>query len=147
MISTNDKTLAVQMWEWIKDELKKDFYADVEDLKEEFCKKHELNWHCCCILCNEYMYRDYRGCSHDCPLMQKALNDGIHNDCGCTDTYETDYAIASNQDNGYCEKTNGGWHEYTLEERLKAIDNIINAIREVKTVDESGGRKRRKVSA
>ena len=147
MISTNDKNLAVQMWEIIKEKIKVDPSVDVEDLKEEFCVEHKLSWHCNCILCNEYMHRDHRGCSHDCPLMQRAMSNGVCNDCGCTDTYETDYAIASNEDNGYCVKTNGGWRSYSLEERLKAIDNIINAIREVKTVDESDGRKRRKVSA
>lgn len=133
MFSTNDKALAVKMWEEIKVAIQEDETVDVEDLKEEFCTQHHLSWKCNCILCEEY--NDKGRCLMQCPLKKKATEIGVPLEtCGCTEHYDTDYAVASNEDNGYGAED---WHEYSLAERLKAVDNIIEAIQGVRVGEEN----------
>lgn len=131
MISTNDKNLAIQMWQEVRDKVEEEeragkaFYGiDIDNLKMSFCLEHKIHWLCNCILCEEYRRNNYTPCSHDCPLMNRVLAKGFEISCGCSDKYETDFAVAMDEN-----------REYSLEERLKAIDNIINAIQEVQAVD------------
>lgn len=121
MISTNDKNLAIQMWQEVKNVIEEDSLVDVEDLKDEFCVEHNLRWKCNCILCEEY--QDKGRCLMRCPLKKKATEMGVPLEtCGCSNNFHTDYAVA----------TSDSW---PLEERLRAIDNIINAIQGVQAVD------------
>ena len=131
MISTKHKELAIEMWYEIRDNVDCERYygkrydaVDIEVFKSHFCREHNISWLCNCILCEEYRKNNCTPCSPDCPLMNRALAKGFTTTCGCSDRIETDFKVAMDED---C--------EYTLEERLKAIDNIINAIKEVQTVD------------
>lgn len=122
MISTKQqKELAVQMWEEIKDALIENEETDIETLKKEFCKKHKLNWICYCVLC-AFFKKSGSPCSLKCPLMAKAREVAPNILIGCSGNIASDYAIATND----C----FGMPLYTLDMRLKAIDNIIQAIRE-----------------
>lgn len=125
MISTKQqKELAVQMWEEIGERVADGGEFDVELYKENFCEAYNLTWRCHCVLCNNFMTKDRIGCSESCPLMKKALDK--HNGklpnlacSGCSGTFENDYMIATDEDG-----------EYSIAQRLEAIDNIIQAIRE-----------------
>jgi len=127
MLSTTQKYLAVQMWEEVKTCIEGNTDLDIDLFKLHFCKAHDINWRCNCILCEEYYGRP---CSSECPLMRKAMKE--HGDymeryninCGCSNRIASDYAIALDLD-PYFNKGN-----YTLEKRIKAIDNIIKAIKE-----------------
>lgn len=127
MFSTKQKDLAVQMWEEVKDRIEEDPELDIELIKLRFCKEHGIKRKCNCILCEAY-HGD--PCSSECPLMRKAMDKygdemkekGIN--CGCSNKIPSDYAIALDID----QRFNRG--KYTLAQRLKAIDNIIKAIKE-----------------
>ena len=128
MFSTKQKDLAVQMWEEIKDRIEEEPDREIERFKLLFCKEHGVKWKCNCILCEAY--HDSPSCSIECPLMRKAMDKygdemkerGIN--CGCSNRIVSDYAIALDIDQHF----NRG--HYSLEKRLKAIDNIIKAIKE-----------------
>lgn len=138
MISTYEKELAIEMWTEIRENL--EFQgnevdcATLEQWKEQFCTEHNLRWQSDCVLCEEFRQSNLATCSADCPLMKRTLEKVSSINCGCSSRISTDYSIAMND----CYT-----QEFTLAQRLKAIDNIINAIREVKTVDESGKGKER----
>ena len=127
MFSTKQKELAVQMWEEVKDRIEEEPDREIEFFKLRFCKEHGVKWKCNCILCEEYHDNP---CSSECPLMRKAMDKygdemkerGIN--CGCSNRIASDYAIALNIDQHF----NKG--RFPLEQRLKAIDNIIEAIKE-----------------
>ena len=128
MFSTKQKELAVQMWEEVKDRIAEDPDFDIEFLKLRFCKEHGIKWKCNCLLCEEY--HGFPRCASECPLMRKAMKKHGHYmeehniNCGCSNKIASDYAIALDID----QRFNHG--SYTLEKRLKAIDNIIKAIEE-----------------
>lgn len=127
MFSTKQKELAIQMWQEIKDRIEEDPDVAIELLKLRFCAKHGIRWKCNCILCEKYHGRP---CSSECPLMRKAMKE--HGDymekhdivCGCSNRISSDHAIAIDLDQVF----NKG--HYSLEKRQKAIDNIIEAIKE-----------------
>ena len=127
MFSTKQKDLAVQMWEEVKDRIEENPDIEIDFLKLRFCKAHDIKWKCNCLLCEEYFGYS---CSSECPLMRKAMDKygdemeekGIN--CGCSNKIASDYAIALDIDQHF----NKG--RFPLEQRLKAIDNIIEAIKE-----------------
>jgi hypothetical protein len=119
MISTNEKELAIQIWESIKEELENDPQADIDVLKAIFCREHGIIWKCNCILCENYMFIDGNKCSMQCPIMRKTVEayPDKYIRMGCTNKVKTDYAIVENAD-------------MSLAQRQEAIDNIIQAIKE-----------------
>lgn len=107
---TKERKLAIEMWESVKayivDADKKGTLYDVEIhdavvmLKGDFCEKHGLQWAADCWFCQ------YVSDCEQCPLGM-----GAHVDEDCADYY-----IVINDFT-------------TTEQKIKACDNIINALK------------------
>jgi hypothetical protein len=121
---TEEKKLAIAMWRHIKSEIRKDpsiGHSDISEMKRQFCREHELEWTENCFLCTHYTW------CRTCPLLKSTFGyfkNGHVTVC-------LDYCLATNQ--GGAEPEILDKHgNIKLKLRIKACDNIIQAIREVK---------------
>lgn len=112
----NELNLAIEMWEGIKKHITEHPSAteeDIERAKHNFCEHHGLLWTNDCWFCT------YKECD-TCPLYKLAREQFPHTrvEAGCVDFWiVTDQVAGSDEEH------------FTLEERLVACDNIINALK------------------
>ena len=114
MTIKDELKLAIELWESIKQHLAEHpatIQLDIELIKHDFCVNHALNW------LNDCWFCAHKECP-DCPLYKSALLKFPSYAGYCC----LDYWIATDQTNG------SGKEHFTLEERLEACDNIINAL-------------------
>jgi hypothetical protein len=122
---TEEKKLAITMWRHIKSEIRKKpsiGLSDISEMKRQFCREHELKWIQNCFLCT------HQACCSECPLLK--LSCRYYK--GSADSLCLDYCLATNQRITARPEILDRHGNIKLKLRIKACDNIIQAIREVK---------------